>query len=142
METIPKPLKVGYFSYDYDGLRITNIRWVNDPGGYIRLYQLPVTPAFTEYCLGGDTAGEGSDFFTGYVLDARTGVQAAALRHQFDADQYTRQMYCLGRYYRDALIGIEANFDTYPIMELQRLGYPKQYVREAQDTYTGRLEKR
>lgn len=142
LETIPKPLKVGYFSYDYDGLRITNIRWVNDPGGYIRLYQLPVTPAFTEYCLGGDTAGEGSDFFTGYVLDARTGVQAAALRHQFDADQYTRQMYCLGRYYRDALIGIEANFDTYPIMELQRLGYPKQYVREAQDTYTGRLEKR
>jgi phage terminase large subunit len=27
-------------------------------------------------------------------------------------------------------------------MELQRLGYPKQYAREAQDTYTGRTEKR
>ena len=51
-------------------------------------------------------------------------------------------MYCLGRYYKDALIGIEANFDSYPIMELQRLGYPTQYAREAQDTYTGRTEKR
>ena len=27
-------------------------------------------------------------------------------------------------------------------MELQRLGYQKQYVREAQDTYTGKTEKR
>ncbi len=44
--------------------------------------------------------------------------------------------------YKDALIGIEANFDSYPIMELQRLGYPKQYTREAVDTYTGKTEKR
>jgi phage terminase large subunit len=51
-------------------------------------------------------------------------------------------MYCLGKFYKDALIGIEANFDSYPIMELQRLGYMKQYTREAQDTYTGRTEKR
>jgi phage terminase large subunit len=51
-------------------------------------------------------------------------------------------MYCLGKYYGDALIGIEANFDSYPIKELQRLGYLKQYVREAQDTYTGKTEKR
>jgi phage terminase large subunit len=106
------------------------------------LYQLPNTPRFTEYCIGGDTAGEGSDFFTGHVLDARTGGQVAVLKHQFDADQYTRQMYCLGKYYKDALIGIEANFDSYPIMELQRLGYTKQYTREAVDTYTGKTEKR
>ena len=139
---LPKPLKTGYFAYDYDGLKISNVRWVNDRGGYIHLYQLPNTPAYTQYCIGGDTAGEGSDFFTGHVLDAKTGEQVAVLRQQFDADQYTRQMYCLGKYYSDALIGIEANFDSYPIMELQRLGYPKQYVREAQDTYTGRTEKR
>lgn len=139
---LPKPLKVGYFRYDYDGLRISNIQWVNDKSGYIRIYQAPNVPAFTEYCIGGDTAGEGSDFFTGHVLDAKTGQQVAVLKHQFDADQYTRQMYCLGVYYKTALIGIEANFDSYPIMELQRLGYPKQYAREAQDTYTGRTEKR
>ena len=142
IENIEKPLKVGYFNYDYDGLRISNIRWVNDKNGYIKLYALPNTPAFTQYCIGGDTAGEGSDYFTGHVLDAKTGEQVAVLRHQFDADQYTRQMYCLGKYYKDALIGIEANFDSYPIMELQRIGYMKQYTREAVDTYTGKTEKR
>ena len=142
LDAIPKPIKVGYFAYDYDGLRITNIRWVNDKSGYIKLYGMPNVPEYTEYCIGGDTAGEGSDFFTGHVLDARTGNQVAHLKHQFDADQYTRQMYCLGKYYKDALIGIEANFDSYPIMELQRLGYPKQYAREAQDTYTGKTERR
>ena len=142
LENAPKPIKTGYFLYDYDGLKISNIRWVNDKSGYIKLYQLPNTPAITEYCIGGDTAGEGSDYFTGHVLDAKTGIQVAVLKHQFDADQYTRQMYCLGKYYRDALIGIEANFDSYPIMELQRLGYLKQYTREAQDTYTGKTEKR
>jgi phage terminase large subunit len=142
LDAIPRPLKVGYFVYDYDGLRISNIKWVNDKSGYIKLYQMPNTPAITEYCIGGDTAGEGSDFFTGHVLDARTGNQVAHLKHQFDADQYTRQMYCLGKFYKDALIGIEANFDSFPIKELQRLGYPKQYTREAQDTYTGKTEKR
>ena len=139
LESLVKPIKTGYFSYDYDGVQITNIKWVSDKDGYIKLYDVP---RITEYCIGGDTAGEGSDFFTGHVLDAKTGVQVAVLRHQFDADQYTRQMYCLGRYYKDALIGIEANFDSYPIRELQRLGYPKQYTREAQDTYTGKTEKR
>lgn len=142
LERLEKPLKVGYFIYDYDGLHITNIRWVSDRNGYIRIYRMPNTPAVTRYCIGGDTAGEGSDYFTGHVLDAKTGVQVAHLKHQFDADQYTRQMYCLGKYYCDALIGIEANFDSYPIMELQRLGYPRQYAREAQDTYTGKTEKR
>ena len=142
LEEIPKAYRTGYFSYDYDGLKITNIQWVNDKNGYIKLYGKPDTPAVTQYCLGGDTAGEGSDFFTGHVLDAKTGVQVAHLKHQFDADQYTRQMYCLGWYFKWALICIEANFDSYPIMELQRLGYPRQYVRTAQDTYTGKTEKR
>lgn len=142
LSRLEKPIKTGYFRYDYDGLRITNIQWVNDRNGYIKLYKLPNQRNFTEFCIGGDTAGEGSDFFTGHVLDAKTGEQVAHLKHQFDADQYTRQMYCLGKYYRDALIGIEANFDSYPIMELQRLGYPKQYVRVTQDSYTGKTEKR
>ena len=143
LESLTKPLKTGYFLYDYDGLKITNIRWVNDrDNGYIKLYQLPDTPTITKYCIGGDTAGEGSDYFTAHVLDARTGTQVATLKQQFDADQYTKQMYCLGKYYKDALIGIEANFDSYPIMELQRIGYMNQYVRDAVDTYTGKTEKR
>ena len=142
LEAIPKPIKTGYFAYDYDGLKITNIKWMNDRDGFIKIYQVPNSPAITKYCIGGDTAGEGSDWFTGHVLDARTGQQVAVLKQQFDPDQYTKQMYCLGKYYKDALIGIEANFDTFPIMELQRLGYTNQYVREAIDSFTGKMEKR
>ena len=142
LQEISKPLKVGYFLYDYDGLKITNIRWVNDRNGYIKIYQMPNSPHMTKYCIGGDTAGDGSDFYTGHVLDCKTGEQVAVLKQQFDADLYVKQMYCLGMYYKYALIGIEANFDSFPIQELQRLGYTNQYVRERQDTYTGSLEKR
>lgn len=143
LEVLPGPIKTGYFIYDYDGLAISNIKWVNDKAnGYIHIYQVPNTPEITKYCIGGDTSGDGSDYFTGHVLDARSGMQVATLKHQFDADQYTRQMYCLGKYYKDALIGIEANFDTYPIRELQRLRYQNQYVRESVDQYTGKLEKK
>ena len=151
LNTVPKPLKTGYFDYDYDGLSINNIRWVDDENGFIKLYRLPGMVHTTKYCIGGDTAGEGSDYFTAYVLDAKTGEQIASLRNQFDADLYTRQIYCLGKYYayedrngvkEDALIGIECNFDSYPIRELQRLGYENQYIREQLDSYTGKLEKK
>lgn len=142
IENVPKPIKTGYFTYDYDGSKISNIKWVSDRNGYIKIYQVPNTPEITKYCLGGDTAGEGSDYFTGHVVDAKTGVQVAKLKHRFDPDQYVMQMYCLGAYYKYALIGIETNFDTYPIRELQRLGYPNQYVREVLDNFTGKTEKR
>ncbi len=140
--TVPRPIKVGYFKYDYDGLAIKNIQWVSDRAGYIRIFALPNSPEFTKYCIGGDTAGDGSDNFTGHVLDAKTGREVAVIEHKFDADQYTRQMYCLGKYYSDALIGIEANYDSFPIRELTRLGYDNQYVREVPDTYTGKTVKK
>ena len=142
LQNLSNPLKIGYFEYDYDGLKISNIRWVNDKNGYIKIYQVPNVPKMTKYCIGGDTAGEGSDYFTGHVLDAKTGNQVAVLRRQFDPDLYSKQMYCLGKYYGNALISIEANFDSFPIRELQRLGYDNQYIREQLDTYSNRLEKR
>ena len=89
------------------------------------------------YVIGGDTAGEGSDQFVDQVLDNRTGQQVAILRQGFDEDLYAHQTYALGIWYNTALIGIETNFSTYPVRELERLGYPNQYVRERVDTYTG-----
>lgn len=139
---LKKPLMTGYFKFDYDGLKITNIKWVNDKNGYINIFQVPDSPSVTKYCIGGDTAGDGSDYFTGHVLDAKTGIQVATLKHQFDPDQYVKQIYCLGKFYKNALVGVEANFDSFPIRELQRLGYTNQYVRPAVDTYTGKTERR
>ncbi len=137
LEALPGPVDVGYFRYRDDGLRLTDIQWVSDPQGCIRLYE---QPGDGPYCIGGDTAGDGSDWFVAQVLDAASGRQAAVLRHQFDPDLYVRQVYCLGIHFGTALVGIETNFDTYPPRELQRLGYPNQYRREVADTYTGRLE--
>ncbi len=139
---LKEPLKIGYFTYDYDGLKISNIRWVNDKNGYIKIYKVPNVPVMTKYCIGGDTSGDGSDYYTAHVLDAKTGEQVAVFKNEFDADIYAKQIYCLGKYYKDALIGIESNFDSYPIKELQRLGYLNQYIREQADTYTGKLEKK
>lgn len=136
---LKEPKKTGSFIYDYDGLKITNIRWKNEQDGFIKLYELPKQNY--PYVLSGDTAGEGSDYFIGQVLNNTNGKQVAVLRKEFDADEYTRQMYCLGKYYNNALIGIESNFDTFPIKELERLGYTKQYVREKEDTFTGNIVK-
>ena len=132
-----KPEAVGYFDYEDDGLSLSHIRWVDDPNGFIRIYHSPKDGY--PYVIGGDTAGDGSDYFVGQVLDNTTGEQAATLRHQSDEDLYAKQMYCLGMYYNTALIGIETNWSTYPVMELERLRYPKQYVRESVDDYTHKV---
>lgn len=129
-----KPIKCGYFLYDYDGKKITNIRFVEDIKGYIKIYQDVDSSHY--YVLGGDTAGDGSDSFTAHVIDNITGEQVAVLKNKFDEDLYARQVYCLGRYYNDALVGIEANYSTYPNKELERLKYPKLYVRMREDTYS------
>lgn len=137
-----KPIKKGFFIFEYvnDGIIDSSIQWVDDPNGYITIYE--DVQKGHPYVVGGDTAGEGSDYFAGQVLDNVTGKQVATLHHQFDEDLYTRQMYCLGKYYNNALIGIETNFSTFPVKELARLGYDRQYIREQPDTYTGKLQKR
>lgn len=139
LREIKEPIKRGFFSYKYDGVKISDIEFMEDKDGYIDVFELPKKNY--PYVLSGDTAGEGSDYFIGQVLDNTNGKQVAKLRKQFDADEYTRQIYCLGMYYNTALIGIEANFDTYPIKELERLKYPKQYVREREDNYTNKHDK-
>ena len=134
-----KPVKQGYFSYKYNGLKILEYEWIEDNEGPIKIYE-DVEKGYP-YVLSGDTAGEGSDYFTGHVLNNTNGKQVAVIKQEFDEIEYTRQMYCLGKYYNNALIGIEANYTTYPIQELERLQYPKQYVREKEDTYTKKHDK-
>lgn len=142
LSEIGEPVKRGAFVYEtyYDPvhnevrIKDDSIQWVEDDSGYISIYHDRVEGV--PYVIGGDTAGEGSDYFVGQVLDNMSGRQVCTLRHRMDEDLYAKQMYCLGIYYNTALIAIEANFSSYPIKELERLGYPKLYVRTAEDTYT------
>lgn len=133
-----KPVKRGIFTYAYDGLQISDICFEDDRDGFVKVYKEPENGV--PYVIGGDTAGDGSDFFVAQVIDNRTGEQVCTLRHKFDEDLFAHQIYCLGMYYNIALIGVEANYSTYPNMELERLGYPKLYVRESIDDYTHKVK--
>jgi phage terminase large subunit len=92
--------------------------------------------------MGGDTAGEGSDYFTAHVIDNSTGKQVATLRQQYDEIDYAKQVYCLGMYFNKALAGLEVNYSTYPTRKLEEWNYPKMYMREVQDTFTHQLQKK
>lgn len=135
----PKPIKRGYFTYNEEKSQsnvMADIQWVNDPNGYIKIYRLPNSPAFTKYAIGGDTAGETQgDFFSADVIDAKTLDQVATLHMQTDEDLFAKQMYCLGKYYGWALMSIETNFSTYPQKKLEEFGYPSFYVRETVDRF-------
>lgn len=145
LQRLPKPIKQGYFIYDEEAAKrniMKDIKWVNDKKGCIKLYKLPNQPAFTKYCIGGDTAGETEgDFFSADVIDAKSLEQVASLTLQTDEGLYARQMYCLGKYYCNALIAIETNFSTYPQKKLEELDYTSFYVREVVDDYRKKVTK-
>lgn len=138
LEQIQEPLYVGDFEYTRINDVIKDIKFVCKKDGAIKIYKMPED---TSYAIGGDTSGDGSDFFTGQVVD-KHGNQVAVLKQQFDEDRYAEQMYCLGRLYKWALMGIEVNFSTFPIKELQRLKYPNMFYRIQEDSISHNPERK
>ena len=136
-ETAPEPVKRGTFVWEEE--TGGSFAFAQDDNGAVKIWKEPIEGH--PYVIGGDTAGEGSDWFTAFVIDNATGEQAAALRRQYSEPEYVRQIYALGMYYNQAMIGLETNFSTYPVMKLQELGYPNQYAREREDTYTRQVKK-
>lgn len=134
--------KRGLFRYEEERKALDHIvlkkrAFADDEKGYIEIFKEPEKGR--PYTLGGDTAGEGSDYFTAQVIDNITGEQMARLRWQrCDEDEYAKQLYCLGMHYNKALIAVETNYSTHPQKVLEYLRYPRMYVRETMDTYTGK----
>lgn len=135
----PEPLAIGHFSCYYDGIRIRNRKFNETTSGEIKIYEYP--QARTPYVLGGDTAGEGSDYFTAHVINNITGKQVAVLRQQYNEIEYVKQVFCLGLFYNSALVGLENNFSTYPTQKLVELKYPNLFVRMKEDKYAQKKEK-
>jgi len=130
----------GQFRIRYDDAGIiSQYSWEVDTRGYIRILKEPEEGV--PYVLGADTAGTGSDYFAAHVLDNRTGEQVAVLHQQFGERAFAEQVYCLGMYYNEALIGVEVNYSTFPQLMLEQLGYTNFYEREKFDTYTGETKK-
>lgn len=111
-----------------------DIKFIPDQNGYISIVDMPYTQdlgsqiVFKPYVIGADTAGSGEDYFTAKVLDNTTGRCVATLRKKhFDEDLFAKQLFCLGKFYNDALIGVESNFSAHPVRVLKSLGYPNLY---------------
>lgn len=129
-----KPIRRGRFAYRYDETAITDAAFTDAEDGETLVGEEP--KAGHPYVIGADTAGEGSDWFVACVIDNSTGRLVAKYRTRTDEDLFACEVWCLGMWYNQALVGIEANFSTHPIKELSRLRYPRQFVRQVEDSLT------
>lgn len=129
-----KPIRRGRFAYRYDETAITDAAFTDAEDGETLVWEEP--QAGHPYVIGADTAGEGSDWFVACVIDNSTGRLVAKYRTRTDEDLFAREVWCLGMWYNQALVGIEANFSTHPIKELSRMRYPRQFVRQVEDSLT------
>lgn len=139
LNLVKKPLMRGRFVYEEgENLRPENITWEESENGEIYIWQSPEKGV--PFVIGGDTAGDGSDRFTAHVLDNVTSQQTAEIIYSGGSELwYTQQLYCLGKHYNNALIGVEINFSTYPERKLEEWGYPNLYIREKPDDVTREL---
>jgi hypothetical protein len=73
----------------------------------------------------------GGDASCAQVFDKTTYEQVAVWYGRVDPDRLGRELDLLGRYYNDALIGVERNaVGVTPLVTLRDLGYPNLYYRE------------
>ena len=132
------PLSYG-FSYDEnkDGYPVPDsFKPYEMDGGDTLVFSKPQPRV--PYVLAFDTAGEGSDRYAAHVRDNRTGEQVARYLSDANPDECVLQIYGLAKWYNEALVAPEANFDSYPIKKLVELGYTNFYYRDLEpDSYGG-----
>lgn len=107
--------------------------------GYLKIWKEP--DEFHTYAIGvdvsegkvvsGDDSGKERDASCAQVFDKNTYEQVAVWHGRVDPDILGRQLDMLGRYYNDALIGVERNaIGITPLTTLRDLNYPNLYYRE------------
>ena len=130
--------------------KISDIKFIKKENGLITIHDEPSVRRNTDneiiakrrYTIGGDTAGLGLDYYTAKVVADDTQETVATLRKQrIDEDKFADQVYCLGKYYHDALIGLETNYSYAPTKELVELDYPNLYQRKRYETTTREIQK-
>lgn len=125
----------GFFLYEYTYdmdmqeklIDDDSITFKEDENGYIKIYEGPRD--YEPYTLGADTAGDGSDYNVGQLIDTEQ-KQVAMIRLNKDEDLFADQLYCLGKMYGNTLIAPENNFSTHVTSVLKERQYPDIYVRE------------
>ena len=138
-----KPIKQGYYKFKIDEEnfgRPYRWEWVEnhtDNLGIIKIYEEVKTR--NPYMIGGDTAGEGSDNFVACGINNITTNQAFVLCRKFDEDEYTRQLYCLGMDYNEAMISVESNLSPMVNHYLEMWQYPNLHVYQTYNSFTNQV---
>lgn len=108
--------------------RIEEGEFIED-GGQLAIWKHPV--ADHVYAIGADVALglEHGDYSTAHVIDGHTGDVVAHWHGHTDPDLFGEMVLDpLGRYYNDALLGVENNNHGHTVVRtLVRCGYPHQY---------------
>lgn len=100
------------------------------PVGPVSIFQNPMQ--MHAYVIGADPAEglEHGDAAAASVVDIDTGLLVATFHDHCDPDLFGEQLYNLGRFYNDALIGVEINNHGHvTVLSLRKLGYPRIFRR-------------
>lgn len=96
----------GYFK-EYNG----EIQFVPDKNGIVEIWKHPDNTMLNRYAEGSDVSeGLGESYSVGYAYDRLENEFVARIRsNKIDADVWADELILLGRYYGDAMIGVERN---------------------------------
>lgn len=141
----------GWFSYSKayseDGSIIRfddkSIAWYASPDGPIRIFERPLPGE--PYVITCDPNMGGRDDIAMQVMDNRTCRQVARFKsNRIPNDEAAYLLYCLGRYYNDALVSSETNVGQIVMDILIKSRYPKIYVEQEPQTsnYTKKAKTR
>lgn len=130
-----EPVAVGDLTGSY------KVFFEENPKGFLKIWRAPNVGH--DYVIGADVAegisSEGDDglgrkegdYSVAYVLDRQTAELVACWHGHIAGDQFGRQLDLLGRFYNQAFIGVEKNYQGLaPLIMLRDLNYPYLYYRE------------
>lgn len=105
----------------------------------LRVWVMP--DSADRYVIGADVAEglEHGDYSCAQVISVRTGQQAAMWHGHIAADEFADELSKLGRWYNQALVGVEANnHGLTTVTALRNLRYPAIYRRRTVDRVTNK----
>ncbi len=117
----------GHLKYIGEEKKLT---FIPDVSGYITIFQHPIKDR--HYVSGNDVAKgvEGGDYDAAPMLDNITLEQVAAFHGHLNVDLYADELYKFGMYYNKALLGPEVNFNPGLVLNLEKVNYPKIYMKQ------------
>lgn len=139
--------KRGSFEYvkkvSIDGSRteLENVRFVNNEYGEIKIFEEPIKGHY--YIVSNDPAMGGEDYFATQVVDNYNMKQVAVYhKNKDDSDRCAYEMYCLGKYYNNAMITGETNTTSLILKRVYECGYDFIYQDHNQESLGIRFQDR